>query len=57
MDNLENSTLDLIAVGKIASYNNVNCDFNNILESTNNIIDKYMPSRKIIFVPLTVYFT
>ena len=43
----ENSILDLIAVDKIDSYNNVNCAFNNILESTNNIIDKYTPSRKI----------
>ena len=46
MDNFdrENCILDLIAVDKIASDNNANCLFSNILESTNNIIDKYMPS-------------
>ena len=43
----ENCILDLIAVDKIASDNNVNCVYNNSLESTNNIIDKYIPSRKI----------
>ena len=49
MDNLdrENFILDLIAVDKIASDNNVNYAFSDILESTNNIIDKYIPSRKI----------
>ena len=43
----ENFILDLIAVDKIARDNNVNCTFNNILESTDNLIDKYIPSRKI----------
>ena len=47
MDNfdIENFILDLIAVDKIASENNINYTISNILESTNNIIDKYMPSK------------
>ena len=47
MDNLdrENFILDLIKLTKCD--NNVNCAFNNSLESTDNIIDKYTPSRQI----------
>ena len=48
MDNFdrENFILDLIAVDKIASDNNVNCAFSDILESTNNIIDKYIITKE-----------